>query len=55
MMMNPDAAARIGAIGIDAICQFVEAREIHFTQGHAGLLVCLTSVMERDQASGHGR
>ena len=55
MMMTPDSAARIGKIGIDAICQFVEAGEIHFREGDAGLLVCLTSVMERDQASWHRR
>jgi hypothetical protein len=55
MMMTPDSAAKLGAIGIDAICQFVEAGEIHFREGDAGLLVCLTSVMERDQASGRRR
>ncbi len=55
MMMTPDSAAKLGAIGIEAICQFVEAGEIHFREGDAGLLVCLTSVMERDQANGHRR
>jgi hypothetical protein len=50
MMMTPDAAARIGAIGIDAICRLVGAGAIHFTEGDAGLLVCLTSVMNGHQA-----
>src|SRR5258708_37368683 len=51
MMMTPDSAARIGAIGIDAICQFVEAGEIHFTEGEPRFPACLTWVMERNQAT----
>jgi hypothetical protein len=48
MMMTPDSAAKVSAIGIDAICQLVEAGEIHSAEGNAGLLVCLNSIVERD-------
>ena len=31
VMMTPDSAAKVSVIGIEAVCQFVEAGEIHFT------------------------
>jgi len=53
ILMTPASAAGISAIEIEAICRLVEAGEIHFTLGDAGPLVCLTSLMERDEASRH--
>jgi hypothetical protein len=49
MMMTADSAARISAIGIDAIYELVELGEVHSTDGEAGLLVCLNSIVERRQ------
>jgi hypothetical protein len=46
MMMTADSAARISAIGIDAINELVELGEVHSTDGEAGLLVCLNSIVE---------
>jgi hypothetical protein len=45
MMITPVSAARISAIGVEAICQLVAAGEIHSAEGDAGLLVCLNSVI----------
>jgi hypothetical protein len=45
LMLSPDSAAKISALEVRAICRLVEAGAIHFTEGDAGLLVCLTSVM----------
>lgn len=47
MMMTPASAAQISAVGIDAISELVQLGEIHFTDGEAGLLVCLNSIVER--------
>ena len=47
-MMTPDSAAKLSSIGVGAICHLVEAGEIHFTEGDAGLLVCLNSIVERE-------
>jgi hypothetical protein len=46
MMMTAASAAKISGIGIEAVSQLVEAREIHFAEGEAGLLVCLNSIAQ---------
>lgn len=46
-MMTADSAARISDMGIDAINELVELGEVHSTDGEAGLLVCLNSIVER--------
>lgn len=46
-METPEGAARLAAVTVRRIYQWVEAAEVHFTETPEGMLICLSSLIRR--------